>query len=69
MWEGGSVPEPRFYKLNIGDQFSVDFNTFIANRQLWEKQFQIVDINRFKRKWWKIWKPKWIYFVRIKFLG
>ena len=59
----------RAYKLNKGDIFSIDLNTFMYSSFLWNSQYQILKFDKYKRKWWKFWKLKYTYFVRIKFLG
>ena len=59
----------RAYKLNKGDIFSIDLNTFMYSSFLWNSQYQILKFDKYKRKWRKFWKPKYTYFVKIKFLG
>lgn len=59
----------RGYKLQEGDIFSIDLGTFISTSTLWRSPFQILKFDKYKRKWWKFWKPKYTYFVKIKFLG
>lgn len=59
----------RTYKLNKGDIFSVDLSTFMSSSIFWNSPYQILKFDKYKRKWWKIWKPKWTYFVKLEFLG
>lgn len=61
--------EVRAYELHPGDIFSVDLNIFMSESTLWSRQFQIVRFDKFKRKWWQFWKPKWTNFVQIMFVG
>ena len=56
-------------KLHKGDIFYVDLNTFMSTSALWCAPYQILKFDKYKRKWWKIWKPKWTYFAQIEFLG
>ena len=63
------MDEQRFYQLNKGDIFSVDLKTFMSCCYLWCSPFQILKFDKYKRKWWQFWKPKWIYFAQIEFLG
>lgn len=60
--------EVRVYELYPGDIFSVGLDVCTSNSSLWTTPFRIVGFDRYKRKWWKIWKPKWTYYVKIKFL-
>ena len=62
------MDEVRIYKLHDGDIFSVCLDIFMSESMLWEVPFRIVGFDKYKRKWWKIWKPKWMYYVKIKFL-
>lgn len=59
----------RGYKLQEGDIFSIDLGTFISTSTLWRSPFQIVGFDNYKRKWWKIWKPRYTHVVRIQYLG
>lgn len=59
----------RAYRLNNGDMFSIDLNSFMSNAQLWTRHFEIMGFDKYKRKWWKFWKPKWTYYVKLMFLG
>ena len=59
----------RGYRLRKGDIFSIDLNSFMTTSILWNSQFQIMKFDKYKRKWWKIWKPKYTYFVRLMYLG
>lgn len=59
----------RGYELKRGDIFSIDLNTFMSSSILWNDPYQILKFDKYKRKWWKIWKPKYTYFVKIDFLG
>ena len=59
----------RGYELKRGDIFSIDLNTFMSSSILWNDPYQILKFDKYKRKWWKIWKPKYTYFVKIEFLG
>ena len=61
--------QARVYKLNKGDILSIDLNTFMLSSIFWNYPFQILKFNKCKRQWWKIWKPKYTYFVKIEFLG
>ena len=61
--------EIKGYKLHKGDIFYVDLNTFMSTNTLWCAPYQILKFDKYKRKWWKIWKPKWTYFAQIEFLG
>lgn len=63
------MDEPRLYELCKGDIFSIGLETFMATSILWCAPFQILKFDRYKRKWWQIWKPKWTYYAQIKFLG
>lgn len=63
------MDEVRIYKLHNGDIFSVCLDIFMSNNRLWTSPFRIVGFDKYKRKWWQIWKPKWTYYVKIKFLG
>lgn len=63
------MDEVRAYELYPGDIFSVGLDVCMFNSNLWTTPFCIVGFDRYKRKWWKIWKPKWTYYVKIKFLG
>lgn len=59
----------RTYKLNEGDIFSIDLNTFMSYSIFWNNSYQILKFDKYKRKWWQIWKPKWTYYVKLEFLG
>lgn len=63
------MDEARFYELHNGDIFSVGLDIFMSESSLWVAPFRIVGFDKYKRKWWQIWKPKWTYYVKIKFLG
>lgn len=63
------MDEPRLYELRKGDVFSVGLETLMTNSVLLYAPFQILKFDRYKRKWWQIWKPKWTYYAQIKFLG
>lgn len=62
------MDEVRIYKLHDGDIFSVGLDIFMSDNRFWTTPFCIVGFDKYKRKWWKIWKPKWTYYVKIKFL-
>ena len=59
----------RACELSVGDIVSVSLDVFMQESSLWSVPFHIVGFDKYKRKWWQIWKPKWIYYVKIEFLG
>ena len=63
------MDEVRACELYVGDIVSVSLDVFMQESSLWSAPFHIVGFDKYKRKWWQIWKPKWIYYVKIEFLG
>ena len=61
--------QARAYTLDKGDILSIDLNPFMHSSIFWNNPFQILKFDKHKRKWWKIWKPKYTYFVKIDFFG
>ena len=67
----------RAYQLHQGDIFSVEvesFNKTFPYNNLKDaidlsKSFQILRVFKIKRKWWKIWKPKFTYCLKIMYNG
>lgn len=63
------MDEPRMYKLNENDIFTVGIDVIISEIYFLDKPFKILKVYKQKRKWWQIWKPKYAYFAKIMFLG
>lgn len=59
----------RVYELHKGDIFNIDLNTFMSYSVFWNRPYQILKFDKYKRKWWKVWKPMYAYFVKVEFLG
>lgn len=63
-------PYLRTYRLHRGDIFCVDVKTFLKTSTLWSNDYQIMGVDKFKRKpWWKFWKPRYYEFVKIQYIG
>ena len=63
----------RVYQLRQGDIFSVEVESFnktfpcdsLKDAMDLSESFQILRVFKIKRKWWKIWKPKFTYYVKV----
>ena len=64
-----SMDQVRTYKLHKGDIFSIDLNTFMSSSIFWNNPCKILKFVKYKRKWWKFWKPRYTYYVRIEYEG
>lgn len=60
----------RVYQLQPQDVFCVNIETFLNESVLWSHNYQILGIDKYKRKyWWQFWKPWKVTFIKIMYLG
>ena len=59
---------PKLYKLNDGDVFTIIIDTFMRDSKFWRDPYKIVGFDRIKRQWWKLWAPKYTYYVKLEYV-
>ena len=60
----------RTYRLRPKDVFCVDIKTFLKESILWSHDYQILGVDKHRRKhWWQFWKPWRITYIKIMYLG